>query len=78
LLGAFVAVLVVPGIAVAQFIGIAFSVVLALITGLAAGALIRATGTTRLAYEDSEEFTHTEGPEATEIDAITLEVETST
>ena len=78
LLGAFVAVLVVPGIAVAQFIGIAFSVMLALITGLIAGALIRATGTTRLAYEDSEEFTHTEGPEATEIDAIALEAETST
>ena len=78
LLGAFVAVLVVPGIAVAQFIGIAFSVVLALITGLIAGALIRATGTTRLAYEDSEEFTHTEGPEATEIDVIALKVETST
>jgi ammonium transporter Rh len=78
LLGAFVAVLVVPGIAVAQFIGIAFSVVLALIAGLAAGALIRATGTTRLAYEDSEEFTHTEGPEATEIDAMALEAETST
>ena len=78
LLGAFVAVLVVPGIAVAQFIGIAFSVGLALITGLIAGALIRATGTTRLAYEDSEEFTHTEGPEATEIDVIALKVETST
>jgi ammonium transporter Rh len=78
LLGAFVAVLVVPGIAVAQFIGIAFSVVLALITGLAAGALIRATGTTHLAYEDSEEFAHTEGPEATEIDAMALEAETST
>src|SRR5688500_9820174 len=78
LLGAFVAVLVVPGIAIAQFIGIAFSVVLALIAGLAAGALIRATGTTRLAYEDSEEFTHTEGPEATEIDAMTLEAKTST
>jgi ammonium transporter Rh len=78
LLGAFVAILVVPGIAVAQFIGIAFSVVLALITGLAAGALIRATGTTRLAYEDSEEFAHTEGPEATEIDAMALEVKTST
>jgi ammonium transporter Rh len=78
LLGAFVAIPVVPGIAVAQFIGIAFSVVLALITGLAAGALIRATGTTGLAYEDSEEFTHTEGPEATETDAIALEAETST
>ena len=78
LLGALVAILVVPGIAAVQFIGIVFSVVLALITGLAAGALIRATGTTHLAYEDSEEFTHTEGPEATEIDAMALEAKTST
>ena len=63
LLGAFVAMMVVPGIAAAQFIGIIFSVVLAFITGLIAGALIKATGTTHLAYEDSEEFTHIEAPE---------------
>jgi ammonium transporter Rh len=55
---------VVPGIAGAQFIGIIFSVVLALVTGTIAGMLIKATGTTRLAYEDSDEFTHVEGPEA--------------
>lgn len=64
LLGAVVAIFVVPGIAAAQFIGIIFSVVLALITGTIAGKLIKATGTTSLAYEDSDEFTHVEGPEA--------------
>ncbi len=64
LLGALVAIFVVPGIAGAQFIGIIFSVVLALVTGTIAGMLIKATGTTRLAYEDSDEFTHVEGPEA--------------
>jgi ammonium transporter Rh len=63
LLGAIVAMMVVPGIAAAQFIGIIFSVMLAFIAGLTAGAIIRATGTTRLAYEDSEEFTHVEAPE---------------
>jgi ammonium transporter Rh len=64
LLGALVAIFVVPGIAAAQLIGIVFSVVLALITGTIAGKLIKATGTTSLAYEDSDEFTHVEGPEA--------------
>jgi ammonium transporter Rh len=63
LLGAIVAMMVVPGIAAAQFIGIIFSVTLALLTGLAAGAVIKATGTTHLAYEDGEEFTHVEAPE---------------
>jgi ammonium transporter Rh len=63
LLGAFVAMMIVPGIATAQFIGIIFSVTLAFIAGLAAGAIIKATGTTHLAYEDSEEFTHVEAPE---------------
>jgi ammonium transporter Rh len=69
LLGAFIAILVVPGIAVAQFIGIVFSVTFAFATGLIAGKLIRATGTTDLAYEDSEAFTHVEAPEAVEIRA---------
>ena len=40
LLGALVAIFVVPGIAAAQFIGIVFSVVLALVTGTIAGKLI--------------------------------------
>ncbi|GAB1719723.1 MAG: ammonium transporter [Nitrosospira sp.] len=65
LLGALVAMMIVPGIAGAQFIGIIFSVALAFITGLIAGALIKATGTTHLAYEDSGEFTHVEAPEET-------------
>ena len=38
LLGALIAMLVVPGIAVAQFIGIIFSVTFAFVTGLIAGA----------------------------------------
>ncbi len=67
LLGAFIAMLVVPGIAMAQFIGIVFSVTSAFATGLIAGKLIKATGTTDLAYEDSEAFTHVEGPAEGEI-----------
>ena len=67
LLGAFIAMLVVPGIAMAQFIGIVFSVTFAFSTGLIAGKLIKATGSTDLAYEDSEAFTHVEGPADGEI-----------
>lgn len=63
LLGALIAIMVVPGIATAQLIGITFSVVFAFVTGLVAGAAIKATGTTHLAYEDSEEFTHVAPPE---------------
>jgi ammonium transporter Rh len=77
LLGAFIAILVVPGIAVAQFIGIVFSVTFAFATGLIAGKLIKATGTTDLAYEDSEAFTHVEAPETPETgSAVGLEIET--
>ena len=47
---------VVPGVATAQLIGIVVTVALALGCGLLAGALVRLTGTTRLAYEDREEF----------------------
>ncbi|MDE2366771.1 MAG: ammonium transporter [Betaproteobacteria bacterium] len=74
LLGGLVAIAVVPSIAGAQFIGIVFSVVLAIVTGSVAGMLIKATGTTRLAYEDSEEFTHVEDPEAE--DMVKLEAGT--
>lgn len=56
LLGGLIAILVVPGIAVAQVAGIAFTVVLAFSTGLIGGYLIRLTGDKKLAYEDSEEF----------------------
>lgn len=75
LLGALTAIVVVPGIAAAQFIGIIFSVVFAFVAGFIAGAAIKATGTTRLAYEDSEEFAHCETPD---IENIELEVETRT
>lgn len=64
LLGGFSALLVVPGIATAQLTGIGITLGIALVGGLVAGAVIRATGTTREPYEDSVEFTHTEGPEA--------------
>lgn len=64
ILGALIAIMVVPGIAGVQFIGIVVSVTLALACGLLAGKLIKATGTTQLAYEDSEEFTHLAPPEA--------------
>jgi ammonium transporter Rh len=63
LLGALIAIMVVPGIAAVQLIGITFSIVFAFVAGLIAGAVIKATGTTRLAYEDSEEFTHVPPPE---------------
>ena len=63
LLGALIAIMVVPGIAASQLIGITFSVVFAFVAGLIAGAAIKATGTTHLAYEDSEEFTHVTPPE---------------
>jgi ammonium transporter Rh len=75
LLGALTAIVVVPGIAAAQFIGIIFSVVFAFVAGLIAGAAIKATGTTRLAYEDSEEFAHCETPD---VENIELEVEPRT
>ncbi len=58
ILGTLIAIMVVPGIAGVQFIGIIVSVTLALGCGLLAGKLIKATGTTQLAYEDSDEFTH--------------------
>ncbi len=60
LMGGLIAIAVVPGVAVAQAVGIVFTVVLALSCGLCAGALIKATGMKRLAYEDSDEFGVTE------------------
>lgn len=56
-LGGLIVLWVVPGVVVAQLIGIVVTVALALGCGLIAGALIKFTGTTRLAYEDREEFT---------------------
>ncbi|MEK7772574.1 MAG: ammonium transporter, partial [Pseudomonadota bacterium] len=63
LLGGFSAFLVVPGVAIAQFNGIVITLVIAIVGGLIAGAIIKATGTTREPYEDSVEFTHLAGPE---------------
>ncbi|NQU42803.1 ammonium transporter [bacterium] len=57
LLGGLIVLWVVPGVARAQLIGIVVTVAIALGCGLLAGALIKLTGTTRLAYEDREEFT---------------------
>ena len=56
LVGGLIAVMAVPGVASAQLIGIVVTVALALGCGLLAGVLIKITGTTRLAYEDSEDF----------------------
>ena len=63
LLGGFSAFLVVPDIGIAQFNGIVITMFLAIVGGLIAGAVIKATGTTREPYEDSVEFTHLAGPE---------------
>lgn len=60
LFGGLVAVLVVPGIAKAQLVGIGTTLVLAVTGGLVAGYMIRATGSKRTIYEDNEEFIQTE------------------
>ena len=56
LMGGFLAILVVPGIAVAQLIGIAFTVGIALAGGLIGGLLIKLTGCKEMIYEDADEF----------------------
>ena len=56
LLGGLIAILVVPGVATAQLAGIAVTLGLAIVCGLVAGSLIKATGTTSLAYDDAESF----------------------
>jgi ammonium transporter Rh len=66
LLGGLLAIVVVPGIAVAQIIGIVVTVALALVTGVVSGAIIKATGTREVAYEDAEEFGVEEGEAASE------------
>ena len=50
------AILVVPGIAKAQFVGIIFTVVLALAGGFLAGKIISLTGSKEKMYEDCDEF----------------------
>jgi ammonium transporter Rh len=57
LLGGLLALVMVPGIAPgAQLAGIGITVALALLAGLVGGAIIRATGMRRTAYDDAEEF----------------------
>jgi ammonium transporter Rh len=56
LMGGLIAILVVPGIATAQLIGIAFTVVLAFAGGTIGGHLIKLTGSKEVIYEDEEEF----------------------
>ena len=64
LLGGFSAFLILPPSMVsAQLTGIGITMTIAIVGGLIAGIVIRITGTTREPYEDSVEFTHTEGPE---------------
>lgn len=56
LLGGLIAILVVPGIALAQLAGIFITIGLAFCSGLLGGFIIRATGTKECAYEDKGEF----------------------
>ena len=64
LIGGLSAFFVVPDIAIAQFNGIMITLIIAITGGLIAGAIVKATGTTREPYEDSVEFTHLAGPES--------------
>ena len=56
LLGGLTAIIVVPGIAVSQLAGIAFTVIFAFAAGTAGGYIIRLTGSKKTVYNDSEEF----------------------
>jgi ammonium transporter Rh len=64
LLGGLTAIVVVPGVVGAQLTGIALTLIIAVIGGVIAGMVIRATGTTEQAYEDCHEFSHVPGPES--------------
>ena len=68
LLGGMSAFLVVPDVAIAQFNGMMITLFIAIVGGLTAGTIIRATGTTREPYEDSVEFTHLAGPESEKVE----------
>jgi ammonium transporter Rh len=56
LIGGLATIFVIPGIAVAQLAGIAFTVVIALIGGIIAGFVVRATGAKQAIYDDEGEF----------------------
>jgi ammonium transporter Rh len=64
LFGGLCAIAVIPSVVGAQLVGIAMTLVIAVIGGVIAGMVIRATGTTEQAYEDSREFSHVPGPES--------------
>ncbi len=64
LLGGLCAIVVVPSVVGVQLVGIAMTLVIAVVGGVIAGMVIRATGTTEQAYEDSHEFSHVPGPES--------------
>jgi ammonium transporter Rh len=64
LLGGLTAIVVVPGVVGAQLTGIALTLIIAVIGGIIAGAVIKVTGTTEQAYEDCHEFSHVPGPES--------------
>jgi len=64
LLGGLCAIVVVPSVVGVQLVGIAMTLVIAVVGGVVAGMVIRATGTTEQAYEDSHEFSHVPGPES--------------
>lgn len=77
LLGGFSALLVVPGIAVAQLTGVAITLGIAIAGGFVAGFVIKITGTTREPYEDSTEFMHMAGPESErEIEMMQARIQT--
>jgi len=56
LFGGLIAILIVPGIAVAQLTGILFTVILALVAGAIGGYIIKYTGTKVTSYEELEDF----------------------
>jgi ammonium transporter Rh len=56
LLGGLAAVAAVPSVAKAQLSGIVVTVVLAFVTGLAGGFILKATGAKKELYQDKEEF----------------------
>lgn len=66
LLGGLIAVAVTPDVAKAQLIGIAFTVVLAFVSGTIGGFVIRFTGTKSDAYDDESEFLGIEAGEPAE------------
>jgi ammonium transporter Rh len=56
LIGGLIAIIVVPTVAQSQIIGIVFTIILALVAGLIGGYIIRLTGSKKIAYDDSDEF----------------------